>query len=308
MKKTEVKILLAIATLFLVIVACAFASTANAAVTLNTQQPKPNTVIIALEDGWYDQYQNAVPILNQFGFKATFDVYTMGIDTGHTGTNLWMNWQNIDNLTNSGYDIESLTVEHLNLNTLSTSALKSELANSKEEFLIHGIQVGDLTLPYDTPTNGTVINAIGAAGYLTIRGNTALYNVVNDTAVKMPVNVYYPTNSTTPAYLTANLGGNVSILLYHHIDNDPKDSAAVSPATFAAQMKALKDNGYNVETFSQAFFNVTPYGSPLPTATPYSLFANVNFVGIAIVIGFVIVVAVVAVVLVLRKRRHSNGS
>ena len=63
-------------------------------------------MIIALEDGWYDQYQNAVPILNQYGFKATFDVYTMGIDTGHSGNNLYMNWQNIDNLTRSGYDIK----------------------------------------------------------------------------------------------------------------------------------------------------------------------------------------------------------
>lgn len=299
---------LVIATLFLVFVASAFASIASADITRNLTAPPRNTVIIALEDGWYDQFQNAVPILNQYGFKATFDVYTMGIDTGHSGNNLYMNWQNIDNLTSSGYDIQSLTVEHLNLNSLSTSALNTELTSSKRNFLMHGLQVGDLTLPYDTPTNGTVISAIGAAGYLTIRGNTALYSIVNDTAVTMPVNVYYPTNNTTPAYLATNLGSNVSILLYHHIDNDPKDSAAVSPAVFAAQMKVLKDNGYNVETFSQALFNVTPYSSPLPTATPFSLFDNVNYAGIAVVIAFVVVVVVVAVALVVRKRRHSNDS
>ena len=308
MMNKKLKIKIAVATLFLVIIASAFVSIASAEITRKPTLPPHNTVIIALEDGWYDQYQNAVPILNQYGFKATFDVYTMGIDTGHSGNNLYMNWQNIDNLTKSGYDIQSLTVEHLNLNSLSTPALNTELTNSKNSFLTHGLQVGDLTLPYDTPTNGTVVNAIGAAGYLTIRGNTALYNIVNDTAVKMPVNVFYPTNATTPAYLATNLGSNASILLYHHIVNDPKDPAAVSPAAFAAQMKVLKDNGYNVETFSQAFFNVTPYSSPLPTPTPFALFENVNYVGIIVVIAFVLVVVVVVVALIVRKRRHSSDS
>ena len=306
-QKNIAKCAMVLATLFLFIVASTFVSTAKATVTLKPQSPKPNTVIIAFEDGWYDQYENAVPILNQLGFKATFDVYTMGIDTGHTGSNLWMNWNNIDTLISNGNDIESLTVEHLNLNTLTASALNSELINSKNEFLSHGIQVGDLTLPYDTPTNGTVVNAIKAVGYVTIRGNTAVYSLTNGTAIKMPVNVYYPTNSTTPAYLNDNFNGTVSLMLYHHIDNDPKDTAAVSPAAFAAQMELLKKNGYNVETFSQAFYSETPYGSPLPTATPYSLFSNMNYVGIAVVAVFAIVVVIMTAVLAIR-RRHKHES
>lgn len=305
-KKNAAKIGVVLATLFLVTVASTTVPPTKAAVTLNSQLPPSNTVIIALEDGWYDQYMNAVPILNQLGFKATFDVYTMGIDTGHTDGHLWMDWGNIASLQDSGYDIESLTVEHLDLNTLTNSALNSELVDSKNEFLTHDIQVGDLTLPYDTPTNGTVVSAISAVGYVTIRGNTAVYSLENGTAVKLPVNVYYPTDNTTPAYLNSNLNGTVTLLLYHHIDTNSSDPAAVSPTMFAEQMQLLKANGYHVETFSQAFFTETPYDSPLPTATPYPLFANVNVMGVAVLIVFAVVVAGTVCAVAIRRRRHRN--
>lgn len=305
------------AALFLVVVASTSISTTKASVTLNSHSPEPNTVIVALEDGWYDQYMNAVPVLNQLGFKATFDVYTMGIGYGNP---TWMNWNDINWLYKNGFDIESLTVNHLELTTMTQSQLNTQLVDSKNTFLQHGIQVGDLTLPYDTPSNDTVYAAAKEAGYVTVRGNSAVYDVANASSVasagstisinvaKMPVNVYYPTNSTTPSELNNLCKGSVSLLLYHHIDENASDPAAVSPAMFAEQMEMLKADGYNVETFSQAFFTETAYDSPLPTATatPQQPFANINLVGAAVLIVAAAVVAGAVGALAIRRRRRRN--
>jgi peptidoglycan/xylan/chitin deacetylase (PgdA/CDA1 family) len=297
--RNSAKIALVIATLFVISVA----GTAKASVSLNSQPTKPNTVIVMLEDGWLDQYQNAVPILEKYGFKASFDVYTNGLDTGPSKG--YMDWNNIDSLYKAGNDIQSHTIHHYNLNQLSNKSLTNEVSYSKTTFLMHGIQVGEIALPYDVgQNNATVIQAVKAAGYSLMRSNNELVSVENGS--KLNVNLYFMNSNTTTNFLNQNLNGSVSVLIYHHIANDPKDTTSVSPANFTAQMQLLKDNGYNVETLSQAFLTVTSYQGDLPTPTPYPLFDNVNFVGIAVVIIFVIVVVGLLVALLVRKRRQKN--
>jgi peptidoglycan/xylan/chitin deacetylase (PgdA/CDA1 family) len=293
------KIAIVIATLFVISVA----GTAKASVSLNAQPTKPNTVIVMLEDGWLDQYQNAVPILDKFGFKASFDVYTNGLDTGSSKG--YMDWNNIEALYKAGHDVQSHTIHHYNLNQLSNKSLTNEVSYSKTIFLMHGIQVGEVALPYDVgQNNATVVQAVKAAGYSLMRSNNELVAVNNGS--KLNVNLYFMNSKTPTDFLNQNLNGSISVLIYHHIANDPKDTTAVSPANFTAQMQLLKDNGYNVQTLSQAFLTVTPYEGDVPTSTPYPLFDNVNFVGIAVVIAFVIIVVGLLVALLVRKRRRKN--
>jgi peptidoglycan/xylan/chitin deacetylase (PgdA/CDA1 family) len=49
-----------------------------------------------------------------------------------------MNWQNIAELKKDGMDIESYSMTHVNLNKLSTKALKYEIGGSKQCFANHG--------------------------------------------------------------------------------------------------------------------------------------------------------------------------
>jgi peptidoglycan/xylan/chitin deacetylase (PgdA/CDA1 family) len=55
-----------------------------------------------------------------------------------------------------------------------------------------------------------------------------------------------PAPSTTPIPEPVNLKSQVIVLCYHRFEDKPKDSLAIKPADFEAQMQALKDNGITV--------------------------------------------------------------
>jgi peptidoglycan/xylan/chitin deacetylase (PgdA/CDA1 family) len=55
-----------------------------------------------------------------------------------------------------------------------------------------------------------------------------------------------PGPSATPAPQPVNLKSEVIVLCYHRFVDKPKDSLAIKPADFEAQMQALKDNGISV--------------------------------------------------------------
>ena len=55
-----------------------------------------------------------------------------------------------------------------------------------------------------------------------------------------------PAPSATPAPQPVNLKSEVIVLCYHRFVDKPKDSLAIKPADFEAQMQALKDNGISV--------------------------------------------------------------
>jgi hypothetical protein len=55
-----------------------------------------------------------------------------------------------------------------------------------------------------------------------------------------------PAPSATPIPEPIDLKSEVIVLCYHRFEDKPKDSLAIKPADFEAQMQALKDNGITV--------------------------------------------------------------
>jgi hypothetical protein len=55
-----------------------------------------------------------------------------------------------------------------------------------------------------------------------------------------------PAASATPIPEPINLKSQVIVLCYHRFEDKPKDSLAIKPADFEAQMQALKDSGITV--------------------------------------------------------------
>jgi len=79
--------------------------------------------MINFDDGYTSQLKYAKPILDKYGFKASFFVVC-----GNVGTQPhWMNWQAIAELQKDGMDIESHTMTHAHLNKLSTNDLNNAL-------------------------------------------------------------------------------------------------------------------------------------------------------------------------------------
>ncbi len=128
---------------------------------LSSTQPSNNiantkVVILSFDDNRKGDFTYAKPILDKYGFKATFFIIC-----GKTVDKGAMNWQDIAAMQRDGMDIESHTMTHKHLNHLSATALNFEIAGSKQCLASHGYNVTSFAYPYDEGAdNVTVVNTV----------------------------------------------------------------------------------------------------------------------------------------------------
>src|SRR5215210_2109983 len=125
-------------------------------------------VILNFDDDWKGQFTYAVPILEKYGFKASFFV-TCGCLTYHNssfcnnaGGDSAMTWENITSLSKMGYDMQAHGMSHKDLTTLSDSGLEYEVGQTKQCLLEHGF-------------NSTVFGPAYANG----EGNSTITNTIS---------------------------------------------------------------------------------------------------------------------------------
>ncbi len=114
-------------------------------------------VMINFDDSYKTQIVYAKPILDQYGFKATFFEVC-----GWVGKNSERQcWQDVAALRQDGMEIESHTMTHAHLNSVSTNKLYYELGFAKQCFATHGYQVPIFGYPDNLGSdNKTVINVV----------------------------------------------------------------------------------------------------------------------------------------------------
>jgi peptidoglycan/xylan/chitin deacetylase (PgdA/CDA1 family) len=124
--------------------------------------------MITFGDGWKNQFTTAKPILDKYGFKASFYIPCKfpGL------SDLQMTWQDIAALQRDGMDIESKGMNDVILTNASASKLAFEIGQSKQCLTIHGINNATV---FATPhgkgsDNSTVVNTIAKYYDLAING------------------------------------------------------------------------------------------------------------------------------------------
>jgi peptidoglycan/xylan/chitin deacetylase (PgdA/CDA1 family) len=137
-------------------------------------------VILNFYDDDKDQFTNAKPILDKYGFKGTFFIVCNwaisdnSILTWQNISKLYsrMSWQDINQLYRDGHEIESHSTRHKVLNKLSTDGLDYEVSQSKQ--CLHdriGIYPTVFSPPHNKGSdNATVIKAIAKYYNLSIGG------------------------------------------------------------------------------------------------------------------------------------------
>ena len=84
-------------------------------------------VILTFDDGFEGNYQFALPILQKYGFKATFFVIVNKI-----GKPTMMTWDQLSELKDAGMSVQSHTMTHPLLSLLGSDEVSKELRNSKQ--------------------------------------------------------------------------------------------------------------------------------------------------------------------------------
>lgn len=125
----------------------------------NTPIPQ-KSIIITFDDGYMNNYTEAFPILKDLNMTATIFCVGNSLDGSY-----YLSEDAIKEMSDYGIDIESHTVNHLHLDTLSYDQQLSEIKNSKNILeKITGKEVLALAYPFGDYNNDT-IKATKEAGY-----------------------------------------------------------------------------------------------------------------------------------------------
>jgi peptidoglycan/xylan/chitin deacetylase (PgdA/CDA1 family) len=132
--------------------------------TPNTSRTTNNKIVmINFDDAWESQYLYAKPILDKYGFKASFFILCAHVSVpGHDPP--YMTWPEVANLTKDTMDIESHTMTHAHLTELNDAAqLNYEIVTAKDCFTQHGITTNWFGYPLNLGQDNKIIVSVVAS-------------------------------------------------------------------------------------------------------------------------------------------------
>jgi peptidoglycan/xylan/chitin deacetylase (PgdA/CDA1 family) len=142
-------------------------------------------VVVTFDDGYYDNYANAVPALLKHNIPAAFFVSTgmIGEERGflHDLEKLGralpnMDWSHLRAMRDHGFTIGSHTVSHANCGQLSTEALNRELIEARDRLKAElGLKEIIFAYPFGqksdiSPEGVRLVREVGYAGCLSAYG------------------------------------------------------------------------------------------------------------------------------------------
>ena len=258
----------------------------------NNISSNDKVVILSFDDNRKGDFTYAKPILDKYGFKATF--FIICNETTNKGS---MNWQDIAAMQRDGMDIQSHTMNHRHLNHLSATALQYEIGGSKQCIDSHGYNVTSFAYPYNEGSNNaTVVNEVAKYYDMGRSGNEPLMFLDCTGFKKHPqtdCRTYTPdgtlnfaTKYTARSYCedvqeikdsfnnaatysdfvnvvnsqnNYNQGAEkinaVPLITFHNVGLETNNPYTTNVDLFDQLMKYLHDNGFKVLTFKQLGFD-----------------------------------------------------
>lgn len=179
---------------------------------VNNKPVPEKSVVITFDDGYEDNYQNAYPILKQFGFNATIFMITNTVDNEKP----FLTSQQLKEMEQSGIDIESHTLAHDQLDKLPYDKQVATLKGAKQ-FIEKTLnkQTKYIAYPFGK-WNSDTIKALKATGYtmaFTTIGGWADKDQGMYTLHRVYISANYGINEfkrrlTNPGYEESNISNN----------------------------------------------------------------------------------------------------
>lgn len=85
-----------------------------------------NNIVLTFDDGYHDIYENAFPIMKKYNYTGTIFIIT-----NYIGEDRYLDLNEIRELKQAGWQIESHTLSHPNLANISQEEEKNQISESK---------------------------------------------------------------------------------------------------------------------------------------------------------------------------------
>src|ERR687896_818428 len=234
-------------------------------------------VILTFDDGYKSQYSNAKPILDIYGFKASFYIVCNYVGSGDNR----MTWEEIKSLQQEGHDIASHTVNHDDLSTLPPEKVEYEVSQSKQCLLDQGIKPKSFAYPFNGGSDDPAVISAVASHYELARTATdplAFLGCNGGGSSECDTNKYtimgwsHDSEKKSNTYndqqmferfvdvvnsqneYNTNGVNAIPILIWHKIDNS-NEEYSTSTNLFDAELKYLHDNGFTVLTMADLAYD-----------------------------------------------------
>ena len=212
---------------------------------------KPSAVTYTFDDNTSNQIPVAIPLLNNYGFKATIFAVTQSMNP---------NWNNMRTAASAGHEIASHTVTHSNLPDLSVANQDTELKNSQATINTQITTQKCYTVAYPNCNIGDLstvqkyyIAGRNCSGQIIAKSPSDFYALSSIICGSTGVNTAADMNTRVG---NAKSSGGWCVFLIHGIDNDGGYSPLAS-STLSSHLSYVNTNkaDYWVGTFG----NVVKY-------------------------------------------------
>jgi peptidoglycan/xylan/chitin deacetylase (PgdA/CDA1 family) len=208
----------------------------------------PSLITFSFDDGWRSTYENAFPVLERSGFKATAYIIT-----GRFENRLYVGRSEVHSLASRGHEIGSHTVSHSDLTTLPLAQTERELRDSRDELLKLGVgSVSSFAYPFGG-YDERITKAVRDAGYLSARSVKRGYNTKGTDRYSLQVqNLGGPlTIPEVRNWIDQTLNtGTWLILMIHHVDETVSEFS-VTPSFFQEVVNYVSSKRVKVVTVSE---------------------------------------------------------
>jgi peptidoglycan-N-acetylglucosamine deacetylase len=204
-------------------------------------------VVLTFDDAVRSHYTTVAPLLERYGFGATFFV-TEFPQPPFSDTTLYMTWAQIGGLHRRGFEVANHTWKHTHVDRMDAARFADELRYVEDKLRSLGAPT-PVSFAYPAyVTTPTAVRLLRERGYTFARtGGDRAYDPVRDDPMLVPSWTLRATSrDTILTALRQARDGRIVVLTIHGVPDTPHPWVTTPVETFEELLRALKDGGYRV--------------------------------------------------------------
>ncbi|MDR7132536.1 peptidoglycan/xylan/chitin deacetylase (PgdA/CDA1 family) [Algoriphagus sp. 4150] len=211
------------------------------------KKPIPDKlVVLTFDDAPASQYAVVAPLLDKYGFGATF--FVCEFQPNYADSSLYMNWRQIQELDKMGFEIANHTHTHANVSKLTQEEFHEQLSYIEEKCDSLGIaKPGNFAYP-GYGLNAQAIEFLQEKDYVFARaGGRRAYDPLSDYPYLIPS---WATDETNKAEIIASFAqaknGKIVVLTIHGVPDIEHPWVNTPPELFEEYLAYLSSNDFKV--------------------------------------------------------------